>query len=275
MKNTRGLKKIQEPRNNIQFIVYPNDREALKPFVFFDAGTMVRADDALNIHAHPHSGIGIITYFEGTDLHHGDSGKNDGIIRSGGVQWIRAGGGVWHEESYRRIPELANGKWEATLHQLWLQLPPELEESEVEYANFQPEEIPVVENVKISAGTYKNTKGKLIVPFNLTYLDVELEKNKTWEFNTLPNQTRGFVFLRKGEILVGDSIVPNQKMGILENNQGTINIETQSEIAKFVLVLVEPSSHPLVISRSSIHTNEAALERSMKRINEIGMAIHH
>ena len=121
----RKLKRIQEPRNHIQYIVYPEVREELKPLVFFDAGNLVRDDDGMKIHAHPHSGIGIVTYFHGTDLHHGDSGNNDGVIRAGGVQWIRAGGGVWHEENYRRMAGHEGGSWKASIHQLWLQLPPE------------------------------------------------------------------------------------------------------------------------------------------------------
>ena len=70
----RGIKKIQEPRNGVQFVVSPDTREELKPLVFFDAGKFTRDDDGFTIGYHPHSGIGIVTYFHGTDLHHGDSG---------------------------------------------------------------------------------------------------------------------------------------------------------------------------------------------------------
>ena len=94
----RKLKRLQPPRKGIQYIVYPETRKELSPFVFFDAGTMQRNDEGLFIGMHPHSGIGIITYFEGARLVHDDSGNNDQTIRDGGVQWIRAGGGVWHQE---------------------------------------------------------------------------------------------------------------------------------------------------------------------------------
>lgn len=274
MNNIRGLKRIQEPRNNIQFIVYPEDREMMKPFVFFDAGKMRRTDDALDIHAHPHSGIGIITYFEGTDLHHGDSGDNDGVIKSGGVQWIRAGGGVWHEESYRRRADQPTGAWNAAIHQLWLQLPPELEESEVEYANLQPEKIPSIDQVKVLVGNYKGVQGGIITPFNMTYLDVALKEQETWEFQTPSKQNVGFVFPREGQVAVSGSEVPNQKMGILEQNEGLIRVKALAPLVKFVLILAEASEYPLVISRSSIHTNEAALKRSRERIQKIGQLIH-
>jgi len=274
MKNSRSINRIQEPRNGIQFIVKPQDRELLKPFVFFDAGNMTRTDEGLEIHAHPHSGIGIITYFEGTDLHHGDSGDNDGIIKSGGIQWIRAGGGVWHQESYHRNETQPSGPRQASIHQLWMQLPPELEEAEVAYANIQPDQVPRVENVKVIVGTYKGVAGRIKTPFQMTYLDIELEEGAKWDFSPPAGQTKGFLFPRSGSVVVNEVEVPNQKMGILEQGEGQIQIKALTAVVKCVLVLAEPSPHPVVISRSSIHTNEAALSRSMERIKNIGQMIY-
>ena len=150
----RKIKRIQHPRNGIQFVVDSPTIEELKPIVFFDAGKFTKSDDGFTIGFHPHSGIGIITYFHGTDLHHKDSGMNDGIIHDGGAQWIRAGGGVWHEEGYHRKHDSNERTWTGSIHQLWMQLPPEFEESEVEYVNLKKKEIPVVDNVKILAGEY-------------------------------------------------------------------------------------------------------------------------
>ena len=73
----RNLDRIQNPGNGIQFVISPDTREDLKPIVFFDAGKFTRSDDGFTIGFHPHSGIGIITYFHDTDLHHKDSRNND------------------------------------------------------------------------------------------------------------------------------------------------------------------------------------------------------
>ena len=108
----------------------------------------------------------------------------------------------------------------------------------------------------------------------MTYLDVELSEGETWELHTPNLQTTGFIFPREGVMSVGNEVVPNQKMGILENNDGVIKVKALAPFVKFVLVLVEPSSFPLVMSRSSIHTNEVALERSMERIKNISELIH-
>ncbi len=72
----RKIKRQQQAHNGIQFIVSSDVRQELNPFVFFDAGILNRADDGLFMGMHPHSGIGIITYFDGMELLHDDSGNN-------------------------------------------------------------------------------------------------------------------------------------------------------------------------------------------------------
>ena len=43
---------------------------------------------------HPHRGIETITYMLHGEVEHGDSLGNKGVIRSGDVQWMTAGGGI-------------------------------------------------------------------------------------------------------------------------------------------------------------------------------------
>ena len=268
----RKLKKLQEPRKGIQYIIYPETRAELNPFVFFDAGTMQRNDDGLFIGMHPHSGIGIITYFEGANLVHDDSAEHDQFIRDGGVQWIRAGGGVWHQEKYARKVENQKEKWPLTIHQLWLQLPPNLEESEVEYQNIQPEELPIVENVKVVVGSYKEQQSPVRVPYDMTYLDIQLKENESFTFQTPKGQTRGFVFLRTGELELFNDNIPLNHIGILENNEGRLDFQAKKDSA-FVLLMAVPQEEQIITQGGSIHTNEEALQRSLKRINQIGMSI--
>ncbi|MCT4623478.1 MAG: pirin family protein [Schleiferiaceae bacterium] len=273
MENTkRGISTFLQPRNGIQYVVSSEIREALKPIVFWDAGNFTRNDNGFQIGFHPHSGIGIITYFHGTDLHHEDSGMNDGIIHDGGAQWIRAGGGVWHQEAYRPKHDHNEGDWTGSIHQLWLQLPPEFEEAEVEYANLSKEEIPSIENVKVLVGEYKGVKGKMNVPVNMTYLDVNLKKGQKFEFNTPSQQSSGFVFKRKGSLKIDETSMQKDSMAVLDQNEGLISIEAQMD-SEFVLVIAEPSSFPIISSGSQIHTDIDALERSADRIKAIGQEL--
>ncbi len=268
----RQIKRLQKPRKGIQYIVDALTREELSPFVFFDAGTMNRKDDGLFIGMHPHSGIGIITYFEGANLVHDDSGKNDQIIRDGGVQWIRAGGGVWHQEKYQRKAETQGEEWALTIHQLWLQLPPELEESEVEYQNLQPETLPQLDGVKVVAGTYRGQTSPLKVPFAMTYLDIELKAGETFRWDTPHGQSKGFIFPRLGEASLQGQLLPQGNLSILEEGEGLIEIQATSDAA-LVLLCAAPQDYPIVSRRASIHTNSEALDRSLLRIQQIGQSM--
>lgn len=273
MAQKRGLKRIQRPRNGIQFVVDADTRKELQPLVFFDAGTFTRDDDGFTIGMHPHSGIGIVTYFHGTDLHHKDSGHNDGIIYDGGVQWIRSGGGVWHEEAYRRKHNSPGGTWTGSIHQLWIQLPPDVEESAVEYANLSREDLPTVDNVRVLIGAYKGVRGAIDVPIAMTYLDVSLAPGATWSLDTPSGQTTGFVYARKGALSIHGAGLGNELMGVLEHNAGAIEITAASSAAEFVVILAEPSVWPIVSAGGQIHTHAAALERSAQRIRSLAQSL--
>ncbi|MDN5204699.1 pirin family protein [Fulvivirgaceae bacterium BMA10] len=264
----RKLKRLQPPRNGIQYIVHPETREELSPFVFFDARTMHRHDEGLHIGMHPHSGIGILTYFNGGELLHEDTGGNNDTIREGGIQWIRAGGGVWHEEHYQKKPSVQSDSWPLTIHQLWLQLPPELEESSVEYQNIRPENLPIIDNVKVIAGTYKKIKSPLKVPFEMTYLDVVLEAGEHFTFSSPASQKTGFIFPRIGDIHLHGEKIPLGNLGILESNDGELLIEANSH-SRFVLITTLPQKLPKVVQGGSMHTSKEAMKRSLDRIQKL------
>jgi redox-sensitive bicupin YhaK (pirin superfamily) len=106
-------------------LMSPSDLgQTLKPFVFLD---IFDADES-TIHAmgempvHPHSGIATVTVFTEGHMRYADPAGGSGKLEYGGVEWMRAGRGVWHgkEMSAGDVPRLQG-------FQLWLALPPELE----------------------------------------------------------------------------------------------------------------------------------------------------
>ncbi|NLR90235.1 pirin family protein [Flammeovirga agarivorans] len=269
----RQLKRNQQGRGGFQYIVDPQTRRDLQPFVFFDAGVSKRNDEGMFFGMHPHSGIGIITYFEGGNLVHQDSGNNDDIIKSGGVQWINAGNGIFHAEGYR-MPKGVNpfDSWELAIHQLWLQLPPELENGSTGYLNLQPENIPLVDNVKVIAGEYKGVKSNLDIPFDITYLDVSLKEGEKFVLETPLNQTRGFIFLRSGEASIYEDELTTNTLHILEENDGEIEIIAK-ENTKFVIGLTVPTDHKMFLGGGSIHTNKLSFEKAQENIQSLSSTV--
>ena len=162
-----------------------------------------------------------------------------------------------------------SGEWSLTIHQLWMQLPPEWEESDVEYTNIYPDELPIVDNVKVIAGSFNEYESPLKTPYDLTYLDVILESGESFAFDTPPGQTTGFVFPRSGSLRLHGDEVPGHRLSILENNEGHLEFTAEAK-TKFVLLLAAPQDHPIVSHGGSIHTNVESLERSFERIKRIG-----
>jgi hypothetical protein len=51
---------------------------------------------------HPHRGFETVTIAFNGEIEHADSMGNKGKIRDGGVQWMTAGSGIFHEEFHSR-----------------------------------------------------------------------------------------------------------------------------------------------------------------------------
>src|SRR2546430_12735318 len=109
-------------------LVSPSDvGELIKPFVFLDYFDL----DPKHMPAigfHPHSGIATLTLvLEGQASYEETSGTK-GVIEPGGVEWMRAAGGVWHTGG-------AVGTARVKGYQLWIALAPEMQglESQAQY----------------------------------------------------------------------------------------------------------------------------------------------
>ena len=77
-------------------LVSPGDiGERIKPFVFLD---YFDADPATapKFGFHPHSGIATLTVILTGQASYKETTGREGVIETGGVEWLRASSGVWH-----------------------------------------------------------------------------------------------------------------------------------------------------------------------------------
>ena len=96
-------------------LVSPGDvGELIKPFVFLD---YVNAQKGPGFGFHPHSGIATLTYPLTFDAQHVASTSQVDLVEREGVEWVVAGGGIWHSG------KVVNGE-RAEGFQLWFALPP-------------------------------------------------------------------------------------------------------------------------------------------------------
>ena len=133
--------------------------EGLKPFVFLDLFEADMRALAGSMPVHPHSGIATVTVFTQGDVTFDDPIAGHGTIGYGGLEWARAGIGMWHGK------ELSAGS-SPMVHgfQLWIALPPELERAEPEAQYLGAELVPSIGPARLIVGTYKTATSPVRAP---------------------------------------------------------------------------------------------------------------
>jgi len=114
-KRTRG-----HSHGPITRLMSPSDfGQLLKPFVFLDLFDN-NGIPSKGLALHPHSGIATLTYLAEGSVNYEDTNGATGTLPAGGIEWMQAGGGVWHGGGMGE-----QGRTRG--FQLWIALPPELE----------------------------------------------------------------------------------------------------------------------------------------------------
>ena len=123
---------------------------------------------------HPHRGFETVTYMLAGRMRHADNHGHEGVIETGGVQWMTAGRGILHSE----MPEQTEGLMKG--FQLWINLPRERKMGEPGYQEFDAATNPCEERdgaaVKVIAGaTALGTAGPIRAEAtDARYFDVTL-----------------------------------------------------------------------------------------------------
>lgn len=246
-------------------LMSPSDLgEIIKPFVFLDLfeGDMRLMQDAMQLH--PHSGIATVTVFTKGDVRYDDPEAGKGPLSYGGVEWMRAGGGVWHGK------EIAAGD-SARMQgfQLWVALPPELENAVPDSQYVEATDMQQAGPAHVIVGSYDGAQSPVRAPEGLNYLVVTLKAGQTWTYSPPPGHTVGWVALAQGA-LSADGGLQAGDMAIYEDGDAGITVTaTGEEGAIFVLGSAVPHDHRLHLGYYSVHTNAASLLQGEARIAEL------
>ncbi|CAO3421305.1 pirin family protein [Azospirillum endophyticum] len=247
-------------------LMSPSDLgEQLKPFVFLDSFGGVMSEFAAAGGMHPHSGIGTVTVFTRGDVHFDDPEAGSGYIGYGGVEWMRAGGGVWHGK------ELSSGKSER-IHgfQLWLALPAELELAPVDSQYVEASDMPQVGPAHVIVGTHGGLTSPVRAPAGVNYLLVTLAPGQRWDYAPPAGHTVGWLALSKGS-LAGPASASSGELLIFSEDDDVIALQGGPDGATFVLGSAIPHPHDLHLGYYSVHATADGLvtgERNIAALKE-------
>lgn len=244
-------------------LVSPGDLgELIKPFVFLD---MVNMDASLSnlFGYHPHSGIATVTtIFEGNVGYEDSTGKA-GMLTAGTVEWMQAGGGVWHTAA-------PSTKAEGRLRgfQLWLALPASLENSAPESLYIEPLEIPKTGPVRVIIGEYQGAISPLPQVSPMTYLHVQLTDGEVWTFDPPANHDVLWIAIDEGSIDVSGEML-SKEIAVFDTRPAPLTLQAHGEV-NFVVGSAVRHPHPLITGHYSVHTSDDALKIGEEGIKKVG-----
>jgi redox-sensitive bicupin YhaK (pirin superfamily) len=246
----------------IRRMVSPSDLgEAMKPFIFLDhVGGHIKPGTGFGFH--PHSGIATLTYHLDADVRYEDTAGQKGWVKATGLEWMRAGGGTWHQGFIHPTANPTTG------FQLWVALPPGIEDGPAHGTYLPPELVPQVGDVRVLLGTYAGATNPIETPSSMTYLDVSLRPGVAWTLTPEDGHDVAWAYVYQGHATVNDRPVEGDLV-VFEEGSGALEFLSMGG-ARALVGTAKKHPHPLVLGSHSVHTNAASLARGGARIAAIG-----
>lgn len=241
----------------------------LDPFLMLDNFASDQPNDYIaGFPEHPHRGFETVSYMITGRMRHKDSAGHEGLLTSGGVQWMTAGSGVIHSE----MPEQEAGVMEG--FQLWLNLPARDKMRTPWYRDFTREEIPRYTTdagvaVQVIAGTSHGVAGA--VQRELTeplYLDIDLPAGSSFE-QPLPPGHNAFLYTFRGEVRVDGKAVPALRMAIFANTPGSDGVRIEAPAGgRVILVAGQPLNEPIAQYGPFVMNTQAEVFQAVQDFRE-------
>lgn len=238
--------------------------ELIKPFVFLDYAEVIPRPEPL-FGIHPHSGIATLTTVLTGGLGYEDTTGKRGEVPTGGIEWMKAGNGVWHDGAPTPGDPLR-------AFQLWVALPPAEENAPPESQYISPEAVQKSGPARVLLGQYGGATSPIRAPEDINYLHVQLAKGERWIYAPPEGHSVAWLAVDTGKLRVPQSLNAGD-LAVFDESGEAIEIQTECDTS-FVLGSAIKHPHPLVLGRYSVHTSLGALARGEAEINRIGRELH-
>ena len=242
-------------------LVSPSDvGEMIKPFVFLDHAEVAFTGEPL-AGIHPHSGIATLTTVLQGGLAYEDTTGKEGQVWQGGLEWMKAGKGVWHDGGPLEGDPLR-------VFQLWIALPAQEELGPPESQYIPAEVVEEDGPVRVILGQHGPARSRIRAPEGINYFHVRLKDRERWVYAPPRNHNVAWLAVDKGQIIASETIESGQ-VAVFEESNGVIELHAEGATS-FVLGSAIKHPHPLVLGYYSVHTSAIALARGEAEIRRIG-----
>ena len=245
-------------------LVSPSDiGELIKPFVFLDRAEVAPRREPL-FGIHPHSGIATLTVVLRGGIAYEDTTGKSGTVPTEGIEWMKAGNGVWHDGGPTPGETLR-------AFQLWVALPPSEENAPADSQYISPEAVQKDGHARVILGRYGSATSPIRAPEGLNYLHIRLKDGERWRYVPPDRHTVAWLAVDEGG-LRSPAPIRAGELAVFEESNGNIELEADGDTS-FVLGSAIKHPHPLVLGYYSVHTSRTALEKGEAEINRIGQRL--
>ena len=242
-------------------LVSPSDvGEMIKPFVFLDHAEVAPTGEPL-FGIHPHSGIATLTVVLNGEMNYEDTTGKQGSVAAGGLEWMKAGSGVWHDGG-------AAGHEPLRAYQLWVALSESEENSPPESQYISPDAVEHDGPVRVILGSHGRATSPINAPAGINYFHIRLRDGQRWRYISPPGHTVVWLAVDTGRLQSSETIREGA-LAVFEESTDAVEVQAVGDTS-FVFGSAIKHPKPLVLGRYSVHTNTAALARGEAEIRRIG-----
>lgn len=226
--------------------------DAVGPFVFLDHIVPKLQPSVMDsgTGAHPHRGIATLSYIIDGEDEHFDSAGNYAKVHSGGVQWMKAGKGIVHDETLNVDSHTNTHSTHA--FQFWINLPSKIKAEPPEYLAIHAHEVPqkgLPHNggwIKVIVGDYEDLHASIPNYSKQFLYHIQLEPGK--DFSVFMEKNREVAaFLPTKNAVLNDAVFKGGEFVEFDRDEGEITIENKIKGSIDVLLFGgEPYTEPIV-----------------------------
>jgi len=218
--------------------------DAVGPFVFLDhiaptVHTVKVETNKSGTGQHPHRGIATLTYILNGEGEHYDSRGHHTKVYSGGIQWMKAGNGIIHDENL--IPDSQRNDGLTHAFQFWINLPSINKKEQPEYLAIQANEVPkknLPDNkgwIKVIVGEYENIVSKIPNYSKQFLYHFHLEAGKQFSIDTEIGLEYA-ALLPEQDVVINDTEIHAGEFIEFDRDGGSIEINNNSKTAVDIMV---------------------------------------
>ena len=252
IKNARGVERVLRAMDtsdgagvSLKRSIGTPQLDMLDPFLMLDSLSTDKADDYIaGFPEHPHRGFETVTYMVEGAMRHQDSMGNEGVLRSGGAQWMTAGSGIVHSET----PEQENGLMQG--FQLWINLPAKDKMIDPRYQNMEPHELAEFApadgaQLRLLAGSMYGETGPINgISTDPVFVDVKLDAGAEVSV-PVPEGHTAVVYVFIGDAVVAGKDVPTHHLAILKNGDG-VTLTGGADGGRMLVIAARPIHEQVV-----------------------------